>query len=175
MLPRLERPPDASRRNQGGRLHLQVWPGRVHLGLEEELRYEEPVFGSWTVPRLQGHSPAPLWPWDEAYACFAPHVSLCHRPSVTQFILSDCVHARPPCARSPSVRVRLLLHRLLSGTGLRGSPAGRNKPWCPPPRPSRWPAKLALSAQACSSSDCHGFLPQGRDENAMWLRANAMR
>jgi hypothetical protein len=42
------------------------------------------------------------------------------------------VHARPPCARSPSVRVRLLLHRLLSGTGLRGSPAGRNKPWRPP-------------------------------------------
>jgi hypothetical protein len=58
--------------------------------------------------------------------CFAPHVSLCHRPSVTQFILSDC-----PCARRPSVHVRLLLHRLLSGTGLRGSPAGRGR-WRPP-------------------------------------------
>ena len=58
--------------------------------------------------------------------CFAPHVSLCHRPSVTQFILSDC-----PCARRPSVHVRLLLHRLLSGTGLRGSPAGLGR-WRPP-------------------------------------------
>ena len=42
-----------------------------------------------------------------------------HRPSVTQFILSDCC-TRPPCVRSPPAGVSLLLPFLLSETGLRG-------------------------------------------------------
>ena len=75
--------------------------------------------------------------------CFAPHVSLCHRPSVTQFILSDC-----PCARRPSVHVRLLLHRLLSGTGLRGSPAGLGR-WRPP-RGHRDGPLSSLTAHRCA-------------------------
>jgi hypothetical protein len=92
---------------------------------------------------------------------FPPSHTLCH-------ILSDCVHAPPvrPQSRSRCARTT-------------GSPAfrrlaascpRRSLPVAPPPRPSRWPAKHAHSAQACSSSDYDGFLPQGRDENAMRQR-----